>query len=243
MIDKWCLVEGACKGYPTNKVSLKGYSKDYSWLKFKLFPDPCRKLDYIAYGWTHSDGEDAKSELRNQYIKKCSGSALVVIDIDEFYSPKAMEAGIQKLKEGFSGVVLPMLHFWKTTNQFITGGYYDVSHMRFFSVVQGFRYISNHNFPETADNIRLDKIKTYKFPRNIKAKDVNPCWEDPYCLHLGFAKNFDDMRDKTNYYLNRGEAVTRPTTTVSRSSWFTDNLPAECKIYTYSQSLPKVLEQ
>ncbi|MCX5969546.1 MAG: hypothetical protein NTV57_18320 [Cyanobacteria bacterium] len=242
MLDKWYIVEGACKGYPANKITKKGFSKDYSWLKLELCPDPCRKLHYIAYGWTHSDGENAKSELRNQYIKKCNGSALVVIDIDEFYSRKALDDGIQKLKEGFSGVTLPQVHLWKATNRFITGGYYDVSHMRFFLVCQGFKYISNHNFPETPEKIRLDKINPYKFHRVIKEKDTKPYWEEPYCCHLGFAKNVDDMRDKTNYYLNRGEAETRPVTTSSRSSWFTDVLPPECRVYPYSQSLPKVLQ-
>jgi hypothetical protein len=241
LIDRWCLVEGTCKGYPERKVTPEGLSKDSCWLSLELFPDSHQKITYINHGWTKSKGEDAKSELRNQYIKRCSGSSLVVIDIDEFYTPYAFKQAVNKILEGYSGVVVPQIHFWKNTDKFIIGGYYDVSHMRFFAVTPGFRYVSNHNFPDSSDGIRLDKIRRFKFDRVISKRDTSPTWLGTYCFHMGFAKDDDDMKDKTEYYVNRGEHETRPVTTQSRAAWFTGQVPQECQIMRYTQPLPLVL--
>ena len=237
LVSKWCLVEGTCLGYPTNKVSNDGFSKDYSSLILQLFPDPENKLLYIAHGWTVNEGEDAKSELRNRYLKGALGEVLVVIDIDEFYPQNAFNQAVQKILSGHDGVVVPQVHFWKGMDKFIIGGYYDISHMRFFRFYEGLAYISNHNFPEKPDNTRLDKLNRFKFDRIIDYSGTNPVWKGVYCYHMGFSKDKDDMKDKTDYYINRGEKSTRPDTTKSRAAWFTDDIPENCKVLGFQQEI------
>ncbi len=150
LCDEWILVEGACKGYPDRKVSKSGLSLDNTELIINLFPDPEAKITYIQHGWTKATGEDAKSELRNEYASRTSGKYLVVIDADEFYEKNDLNIAIDELKndnEKFA-IVLPQVHFWKTTNAFITGEYYDISHTRIYRSIPGMKYIKNHNFPE-----------------------------------------------------------------------------------------------
>ena len=243
LISKWCLVEGTCLGYPTSKVSSEGFSKDFSSLILQLFPDPAGKLQYIPHGWTENEGEDAKSELRNDYLKGANGKVLAIIDIDEFYPKQSFDQAVKKILEGYNGVTVPQIHFWRNLNQFIIGGYYDISHMRFFKMHKGLKYINNHNFPEKPDGTRLDKMECYKFERKISSKDENALWSGTFCYHMGFAKDADDMKDKTDYYINRGEKVTRPDTTKSRAAWFTDEIPDNCKVLPFNQEVYGVLGQ
>ena len=243
LVSKWCLVEGTCLGYPISKVSNDGFSKDFSSLILQCFPDPDDKLQYIAHGWTVNEGEDAKSELRNEYLKGALGEVLVVIDIDEFYPRDAFNEAVHKILSGYDGVIVPQVHFWKGMTRFIIGGYYDISHMRFFRIYKGLRYISNHNFPEGPDNVRLDKRSRFKFDRIIDYSNVDPTWDGVYCYHMGFSKDEDDMKDKTDYYVNRGEKSTRPDTTRSRAAWFTDDIPENCKVLNFNQEIYGVLSK
>jgi len=243
LVDSWTFVEGACIGYPPDRVSNNGLSTDHSWLKLVLSPDPDNKVRYIEHGWTKSNGESAKSELRNDYLAALSNGFLAVIDIDEFYSETSFKSAIGKLKEGYSGVVVPQLHFWKHSQQFIIGGYYDVSHMRFFRVQPGIRYVANHNFPELPCGTRLDTINNFKFSRTITNNAQECSFHEPFCFHLGFAKEESNMKDKTLYYLNRGEAQTRPDTTKSRAAWFDNSVPDNCKVLKFSQPLLEILKK
>lgn len=240
-VDEWILVEGACQGYPARKVDSKGISLDQSSVILFLFPDPFDRLHYIEHGWTSSCGEEAKCELRNEYIKLASNPFLAVIDIDEFYTDQAFSSSILKLKEGYHGVIVPQIHCWKSLEYFIIGGYYDVTHMRFFRISPDMRYVSNHNFPEAANGARADSIKNHKFERSISFSGDTGKWNDIYCHHMGFAKDRDDMKDKTDYYINRGEVVTRPQTTLSRKAWFDGQLPAECTVFKLDAVIPEVL--
>ena len=240
-VDEWVLVEGACQGYPPYKVNSEGFSKDLSSLILLLFPDPKNILSYIDHGWTSTEGEDAKSELRNRYLRRSRGLVLTVIDIDEFYPEKAFNNAVQKIFDGYDGVVVPQIHFWKKLDKFIIGGYYDISHMRFFKIDKAIAYKQNHNFPETPKGERLDQKKRFKFERKISYDKEIPTWEGTYCYHMGFAKDIDDMKDKTDYYINRGEKTTRPDTTKSRAAWFTEDIPDNCKVLPFSQPIFGVL--
>lgn len=243
--DEWVLVEGACQGYPTRKVTDEGLSLDNSAIQIMLFPDLYNKIRFIQYGWTDSTGEEAKSELRNQYLKYVTGDILLVLDIDEFYSLGDIKFALKKFKDNaeLTALTLPQVHFWKGTGQFVTGGYYDISHTRFFRNIFGMKYISNHNFPEI-NGVMLNKINHQKEPRVVKELKNNMFkYEGPRCYHMGFSKDEDDMRDKTDYYVNRGEAITRKNTTDSRAGWFDDKLPVECKIRKWGGGLPYVLQK
>lgn len=243
LCDEWVLVEGTCKGYPDRKVTKEGFSLDSTAVQVILYPDRHNKIRYIRYGWTSKGGEDAKSELRNQYLRYIKGDVLWVIDADEFYSPKDVHYVMNKFQSDrdLTAYTLPQVHFWKGLNNFIIGGYYDISHTRFFKNIPGMKYVSNHNFPEI-NKIKLNQIKISKHNRVIKDSVENSKkYEGPRCYHLGFAKDADDMADKTQYYLNRGEEKTRKKTTASRAGWFNDDLPVECKIMKWGGHYPKVL--
>lgn len=243
LCDEWILVEGACKGYPERKVTSEGLSLDNSAMQIILFPDKLNKLMFIQHGWTLSDGENAKSELRNEYLKRVSGKILWVLDIDEFYSESDIKFIVQKFEteDNLTAYTLPQVHFWKNLSNFIIGGYYDISHTRFFRNIPGIKYISNHNFPEI-NSITLNRINHSKSKRVIvNVTNETFKYEGPRCYHMGFAKDIDDMHDKTQYYINRGEKATREQTTASRAGWFNDNLPEECRIIKWGGNYPWVL--
>ncbi len=243
--DEWIFVEGACLGYPPRKVSAEGRSLDNSETILRIFPDRYRKIRYIKHGWTISAGEDAKSELRNEYMKRCKSSILLVLDADEFYHPEVIAKTMEKFDDStVYSITLPQVHFWKDLDQFITGEYYDISHTRFFRFIPGSRYIRNHNFPEVNNNF-LHQIKNLKVNRRIIESlggDRGFSYADDCCFHMGFAKDFDDMRDKSDYYVNRGEDKTRKSTTASRAAWFDDNLPDKCRIRKWGGSIPFALK-
>lgn len=241
--DQWILVEGACQGYPTRKVTSNGLSMDNSASQILIFPDPLDKIRLIQHGWTKSAGENAKSELRNQYIKYCKGEFLVVVDADEFYIHDDLKLAIAGFEDPkVYAITLPQIHFWKNINNFITGEYYDIAHTRIYRYIAGMKYITNHNFPEIGGKTG-PMLGHKKIPRTMKKnKDSAYRYEEPCCYHMGFAKDADDMRDKSDYYINRGEATTRPVTTSSRDAWFTDNLPEKCAVYKWNGALPEVLD-
>jgi hypothetical protein len=59
---------------------------------------------------------------------------------------------------------------------------------------------------------------------------------------MGFAKDFEDMKDKTEYYVNRGEDTTRVSTTNSRAAWFNGDLPEKCRVRNWAGDIPKFLK-
>lgn len=242
LCDQWILVEGTCKGYPTRKVSDEGLSLDDSSDQVRLFPDRYGKLKLIQHGWTEADGEDAKSELRNRYMRLVNSDYCVVIDADEFYETDDFRNALSCFSNPkIYAVTLPQIHFWKDLNHFITGEYYDVGHTRFFRHIQGAKYIKNHNFPEV-ENTFIHERGRRKFHRRINQLENGSCaLAEPACYHLGFAKDYDDMQDKTEYYVNRGEAKTRPETTRSRAGWFDGNLPEKCTVRSWGGVIPEVL--
>lgn len=246
LCDEWILVEGACKGYPERKVSKSGLSLDNTELIINLFPDPLAKITYIQYGWTKATGEDAKSELRNEYAKRISGEYLVVIDADEFYQKNDLNIAIETLKNDKKkfAIVLPQVHFWKTTNAFITGEYYDISHTRIYRIIPGMKYVKNHNFPEINGKF-VHQMGQFKYPRKvIEIEKYSGAYnyDGPKCFHMGFAKDFEDMKDKTEYYVNRGEDKTRILTTNSRAAWFNGHLPEKCRVRDWGGEIPTYIK-
>jgi hypothetical protein len=239
---EWVLVEGACQGYPTRKVTVQGLSLDNCSAQIRLFPDPKGKIRFVQHGWTACDGEDAKSELRNRYLKKLNTDLLVVLDADEFYAAADLEYAVSCFKdESLYALTLPQVHFWKDTGHFITGEYYDISHTRIYRNIPGMRYIRNHNFPEVGGKF-LQEYGTNKIFRTIeRVGNESYRYKEPCCYHMGFAKDYDDMRDKTDYYINRGEMVTRKSTSLSRAAWFDEVLPDKCQVRLWGGEIPEAL--
>jgi len=242
LCDKWVLVEGTCLGYPTRKVTEKGFSKDLTQQIIEIFPDPESKIRYIKYGWTKCGGEDAKSELRNEYLKYIQEDFLLVLDADEFYFKEDLISALKEFDNPNTyGITLPQVHFWKDTTQYITGEYYDISHTRIYRNIIGMKYVKNHNFPELNKKFIHEKGHI-KYQRTQLKQNDGFCYKEPCCFHMGFAKDYDDMKDKSDYYVNRGEKETRKSTTASRAGWFDDELPEKCRVKKWSGKIPKVLK-
>ncbi|WP_434222749.1 tetratricopeptide repeat protein [Limnospira platensis CENA597] len=240
--DSWIIVEGACRGYPTNRVTKDGFSTDDTASIIQNFPDPESKIRFIQHGWTNSTGEDAKSELRNRYADLAEDGILVVIDADEFYRYDDLHKILKILaKKRYNCYRLPQLHLWKGTNQIIIGGYWDIGHNRIYSWQSGLKYRSNHNHPETELGKLWHEAGEYiRSGRKLVQVDGGYVHPDPCCFHFGFAKSEVNMRDKTDYYIGRGEDVTRPKTTACREAWFTNIVPEDCQLLSWKGALPEV---
>lgn len=225
MADKIIVVEGADRRFPN--ATEDGLSTDDTAEIVQSFPDPDRKITFIQHGWA-----DDKSDLRNRYCGLAEDGILIAVDADEFLSPRSAEGLIKELEKlpGPGCVRIHHIHLWKTLDQSITGGYYSVPHNRAYRWIKGCRHPhGEHNHPSTPDGKLLFKHRT---------KVITP---GPYWLHLGFCKPPDQIEAKNVFYVNRGEATSRPGTTKDRAAWFDESTPEGCTLHSYSGWIPKGL--
>lgn len=241
LVDKIIVVEGADKLYPAERVTKDGLSTDETATIIRDFPDFDHKITFVQHGWTSSGGAQAKCELRNRYMEHVVAGLLVAVDADEFYRRADLSEVIARIRLDQRNAAwrYPSLHFWKTTEQFITGGYYDIEHIRFWRVDNGDRYRSNHNYPERAGR-PLQDFGLRVYDRRVVAEGPGKTIAGPVCLHFGFCKDEVHIRDKNDYYKNRGEVQTRPKTIASREAWFSESLPNELSLHTFGGQLPEV---
>lgn len=245
LVDQIIVVEGADRLYPKSRVTINGLSIDGTAEIIRSFPDPDRKITPIQHGWTTDRGAQAKTELRNRYLELCKPGLLAVIDADEFYRREDFAEIIRKVHESSSlnAWRYPIVHFWRTDKQFITGGYYDVPHTRFWRIRGGERYVRDHNIPER-NGVYLNRLGAYEHERHIRTfLDTNYYVAAPCCYHYGFCKAPQNMLDKTDYYQARGEGNTRRRTTQSRAAWFRPDseLPKlGLQLWNYGGPLPEV---
>jgi len=238
--DRWILVEGADRQFPSSSVTDAGLSKDNSAEILRAFPDPDKKITFIQHGWANG-----KIDLRNRYAELIDGGRVIVFDADEFLSHHHLRWLLQDLLTlgRVAGCVrIPHVHFWKTTNQIITGGYYDVPHNRAYRwPFTPVRYLYNHNHPcIRTTGVSLHEHRLERYDRRLVGgagplRHDEPCW-----LHYGFIKDPQEIKDKNDYYVNRGETTSRPQTTENRAAWFADKLPAECQVYEWCGHYPEV---
>jgi hypothetical protein len=244
LADRIVIVEGADRLYPKERVSDSGLSTDATAEIIRSFPDPDKKITFLQHGWTERGGAQAKCELRNRYLEGLKDGFLAVIDADEFYRTDDFLAILRLCKAQLtaSAWTWPFIHFWKGTRHFITGGYYDVPHTRFWRVRPGMRYISNHNWPELRGRFLIDMgYKRHDLRTRPVKGGAAPI--GPVGYHFGFAKSLVNERDKTDYYRNRGETSTRPETVASREAWFLEEgaaLPAGLTLHRFTGTLPEV---
>lgn len=247
LCDEWIFVEGADRRYPPRHVTADGLSKDGTATAIcreasALHAMGHDKITLIKHGWAAD-----KSELRNRYAELCDDGVVIVFDADEFLTRADLEWLIARCKSMPTpgSVRIPHIHFWKHRRQIITGGYYDVPHDRAYRWQRGCRYFENHNNPCLPDGTALQSLSYERHERELMLEPETggfahpkPCW-----LHMGFAKSDANVADKNAYYLNRGEAYSRPETTESRAAFFADTLPAGHRTYPWCGKLPEVLEQ
>ena len=246
LVDNIVIVEGADRLYPKTNVTEDGLSTDDTAEIIRNFPDIDHKIKFIQHGWTHIGGEQAKCELRNRYMEDILSGLLIAVDADEFYRFSDLkEAKHNAAKQSQHHAWLyPQIHFWRNTKTFITGGYYDVPHIRFWRVRDGDRYTVNHNHPYR-NGKSVHRLDCVDIRRNIiQASRDSHYVPGPVCYHMGFCKPHTSMTDKSEYYLNRGEGASRIETTASRAAWFGDdtNLPKELRLLKYGGPLPEVFQ-
>lgn len=246
--DVIILIEGADRRYPDGNVSVTGLSTDSTAEIVRSFPDPWQKIRFIQHGWAAD-----KCELRNRYLELAGEGMLAVLDADEFYTNKSQSlissCVTSAAANGIRSFAIPQVHIWQPPGaawslgcRFIRGSYADVPHNRFYwwRPSEGARYVSNHNEPELPSGEPLSSLGRVCAP--LKFNKPDPAVfvaQEPCCVHFGFAKHSRNVRDKTDYYLARGEAQTRPETSRFRAGWFDGNLPPECRVEMYGGPWPE----
>lgn len=244
---KIVIVEGADRLYPQVRVTKHGLSTDATAEIVRNFPDPSHKIKFIQHGWTNMTGPNAKCELRNRYLRETPDGLLIVIDADEFYRHKDIADLIDNMRRHprYDAYQLPQIHFWHNLQQFITGGYYDMHHCRFWHVKSGDSYSQDHNYPTRGTKPLRNgyvRVKPRKVHRTESGKEFVKA---PCCYHFGFVKNQANMKDKNRYYENRGEKRTRYRTYKSREAWFKpdEQLYPRLAIHQYEGPLPECFEE
>lgn len=239
--DEWIVVEGADRRYPTDRVTPDGLSTDRTADVVRLFPDPTGKIKFIQHGWAAN-----KCELRNRYAELADDGVLIVFDADEFLTDHDLSWLLNACSRlpGPGSVRIPHVHFWKSAGRIITGGYYDVPHDRAYRWQRGCRYLDNHNHPALPGGTLLQSLHYERHDRDLKYEAETGAYfhPSPCFLHFGFAKSSANIADKNAYYLNRGEATTRPETSRDRAAWFANQLPPNCETHIWGGKQPEVMQ-
>lgn len=235
--DEIIIVEGADRRYPKERVTADGLSTDRTAEIVRSFPDPDHKIQFLQYGWA-----DDKAVLRDQYAQLAYEGILLAVDADEFLTHDSMRGLLGMLIEKLPGpgcVRIPHVHFWKDDRHVISGGYYDVPHNRAYRWPAGARYLREHNHPEL-DGKYLYQLHLEKHGRKAVYEPERVTFQEPFWIHYGFMKSAENIRDKNQFYINRGEAVTRPQTTRDRAYWFRDDgLPQDCDLMEWRGPWPE----
>jgi glycosyltransferase involved in cell wall biosynthesis len=230
------VVEGAVEKYPSKNVTSEGHSTDKTIEIIQNFRDPEGKIKLVTQNKKWQD----KMYQRNQYATRISGDWLFVVDADEFYTEEDLE---QLAKEmSIPNVDLlsfsrpeGIIHFWYGLDRQVRGGYWDVPHQRIYRYVPGLKYTDNHNHPYMG-NIRTDHITGAK----RKTSRIT-------CYHTGFCKKRKNMRDKQDFYYNRGEKQSRSMYSDCREAWFDwvpgKELPHKAQVLPYKGPIPEVLKE
>lgn len=237
--DQWIIVEGSVEGYPRDRLTENGLSTDQTAEIVRSFPDPDKKIHFIQAGSVQN-----KEVLRSVYAEAMPGGThtVIVFDADEFLRHKDLEDVLDRMKVWrIPGALrIPHLHFWRDPQQIVRGGYYDVPHNRIYRWARGARYVKNHNHPERPDGVMLHSIQCKTFPLLLQPVEHGWCHPTPAFLHYGFCKSKENMQDKTDYYVARGEEITRPLTIRNRRAWFYDGVPDGCELLPWAGGQPEV---
>ncbi len=236
--DRWIIVEGEDRRYPRDRVTPAGLSTDATAeIARQAASDFPGKVQFVQHGWAAD-----KCELRNVYANRVQPGVVIVFDADEFLQPEQLDwlidccAGLPT-----AGTVrIPHIHYWRSTDRIVTGGYYDVPHDRAYRWTAGAHYIDNHNNPCLPSGEALRDVRSLSFRRDLRLSDgrwSHPC---PAWYHFGFCKAAENIADKNAYYVARGERETRPGTTRDRAAWFEPRLPGHCQQWSWGGYVPEI---
>ena len=245
-IAKIVVVEGADENYPKTNVTSDGLSKDNTTSILKRLSSKYPIIDYVPKGFSVD-----KQDLRNEYMKRATGDFLLVVDADEFYGfdylnkidNEVKKSPIETIQWEFqrddlkNGTYGGIVHFWHNLKYRVVGGYYSIPHQRIYRFIPGMLYKDSHNHPEMPDGTRIDKLR-HRWGKTSARY-----------YHAGFMKDFNNMRDKQDYYYNRGEKSDKPMYSTTRELWFnwdgkTMEYPQhKMKIINYNGFIPDALRE
>jgi len=253
---KWVFVESADRVYAeTNPslVSTGGLSTDGTTSFLEALAKQDDRIVHIKHGFSSAaDPAQGKCEARSQYLleaDKVQPDYLIVLDADEFYM-REFQTRIPWLMDRYSSrnaFIFKHREIWHPESMEsaplfqceVTGGFWDIPYCRCWRWVPDLRYLSNHNTPETASGILLDR----------KMKRIDGVPKAPFFIHMGFASRLLYRAAKNNYYIARGEGTTdrRQWYTESRAAWETwregDTLPRGAKVQTYTGPIPEAFPE
>jgi hypothetical protein len=240
--DRIFICEGADRNYPREAVTADGLSTDWTAATIRAFPDPQHKIRFAQRGWMGREGSSddrvpAKIALRNVYARQLPEGYAFTLDVDEFLHPffvRALVAEMDREPE-FDAYAIPQLHLWQTPGLFITGGYADVPHARLYRWTAGSSYRLNHNHPSSPDG-RLLSDRQKRGELIVGEGELRA----PAIVHYGFCENKASAAEKFQYYLNRGEARTRPETMAFRHAALLGVTPPGCSLHRYRGFVPVV---
>jgi hypothetical protein len=238
--DRILICEGAARNYPRAAVTAAGLSRDATAQIIRSFPDPEGKIRLFQHGWagpevSTDDRVPAKMELRNVYAEHIDDGFAFTLDVDEFLHPYHVRELVAEMEQDptILAYAIPQLHLWGSTRRYITGGYADVPHSRLYRWRRGSRYLANHNWPSSPEGNLL--TANWKRPP-LRVSDGRLC--APAIVHYGFCERKSSMAEKNLYYINRGEAATRPATTEFRQAALDGIVPPGCTVHSYREFVP-----
>lgn len=247
---KWIFVEGADSVYARcnpSLVSENGLSVDGTSEFLEQLAKQDDRIVYIRHGLAESkNASQHKIVLRNRYLEYLDDYVnvgyLVVVDADEFYTHEAQRLVLEKIAKAPKDTTSfcfkqheiwrpPSIQHRRLFSYEVSGGYWNVKHVRVWKHFIGMRYINNHNWPNA--------------PNGRSLKDTNYAYNEPTYIHLGFASARNTRIAKHNYYVARGEAKdpARKMYVECRNAFATwtpgKKLPHGAVVFSYNGPIPE----
>lgn len=241
------IVEGSVSLYPKENLSKEGLSGDGTTALIQAFPDPKNKITYV--NGVFSD----KIAQRNEYAKRVTGTHVLVLDADEFYTHESLDLLKEDIQNNpdaelftfnFSSDLTKRTyyHLWYSFKDHVIGGYWNIPHNRIYKWTPGTKYTGeDHNHPTKPDGTKLQA----QFIRAVETRAI--------CIHTGFAKSIVNQKDKNIFYVSRGEGKEKDPKIRARRQMYVDCrkayetwkpgmvLPHDSKVLSFSLALPEAL--
>lgn len=254
-LERWVFVEAADAVYAqTNPgmVSPLGLSVDGT---SDFLSDLRRKDDRVVYlphgllplGADPAQGKCAAKNHALLEANKVCPSLFVTLDADEMYTREDQARIPSWLRDGHQSVSLKFRHPWRPPSLVheplfrweVRGGFWEMVHCHIWRWQRGLRYSSNHNTPETARGVLLNRSM-------FRGDRVGG---SPQCVHLAFSSSLTSRRAKHAYYQARGEGRTdkRGWYVASRAAWEEwkpgHQLPRGAEVVPYFGPVPEVFRE
>lgn len=253
---RWVFVESADRAYADanpDLVTPEGLSVDGTTELLEQITRDDSRVIHIKHGFSdHPDPAQGKCAARSRYLTaadEVEPDFLYVVDADEFYCRDAQERiePLMQKKGIYNAWCFRQRHIWQPPSirneplfaLEVVGGFWAIPHCRGWRWQSGLRYASNHNTPETADGVRLDRQLCH-YEAVLGASE---------CVHLGFASSKQMRTAKNRYYIQRGEGKTdhRAWYVMSRACFETwrpgKKLPRGAQVVSYTGPIPEAFRE